>query len=343
MDKKISIIVPVYNCELFISRCLDSLINQDYKNLEIIVVNDGSLDNTKKIIEEYQISDDRVIVINKENSGVSDSRNVGVNRASGDYITFIDADDYLEDNIYTKIMKYIVDSDSDIGMFSYYEINNNNKKKVLFPWEDKIKYFEKNEIAKNFLPHMISKLKAENNSIMGAVWRAIIKSDIAKQHSFIEDIPIAEDMLYLIDCLMDCSKIVAINECLYNYIRHDNSATTKYKPDFDKTNQKVHTELIKRLNEIGMTEEIKKRYGLNRFVMYTLTFSNIMRNKENSIIVKYQILKEKAKICNYDPYITKDIINEMDSGRKKIYLLLTKHHYFIVACLFYFKSIIKKY
>lgn len=343
MNKKISIIIPVYNCEKYIKRCIDSILSQNYKDIEIIIVNDGSTDKTNEILESYKKMDNRIVVIEKENSGVSDSRNIGVMNAKGDYISFIDADDYIEPNIYMEVMKNIIKYNCDIEMFSYYEVVNDYKKKVYFPWNEVIKEFRDEEINNKLLPHMISKLKTESNSIMGAVWRAVIKSDIAKKNKFIKDIPISEDLLYLIDCISDASTIVMINKCLYNYIRHINSATTKYKYDFDETNEKVQKELIKRLNDIGMTEDIEKRLGLNRFRMYTLTFSNIMRNKESSFFEKYRLIKNKTKICNKDLYIKRKIVNEMNLERKFIYFLVKTKQCFFITCLFYFKSIIKKF
>ena len=99
---KISIIVPIYNVEKYLERCINSLINQTYKNIEIILVNDGSTDNSLIICEKYKNIDSRIILVNKENGGLSDARNVGIDNSSGNYITFIDSDDYIDDDyVYT--------------------------------------------------------------------------------------------------------------------------------------------------------------------------------------------------------------------------------------------------
>ena len=91
----ISVVVPVYNVEKYIDRCLNSIINQTYRKLEIIIVNDGSTDNSRKIIDKFSKMDSRIIVIDKNNGGLSEARNVGINAATGDYITFIDSDDFV--------------------------------------------------------------------------------------------------------------------------------------------------------------------------------------------------------------------------------------------------------
>ena len=95
---KISIIIPAYNVEKYIDKCITSVINQTYDNIEAIIVNDGSTDNTALIIEKYSEVDNRIIVVNKENSGVSDSRNIGIENITGDYAFFLDSDDWIEEN-----------------------------------------------------------------------------------------------------------------------------------------------------------------------------------------------------------------------------------------------------
>ena len=100
MDEKISVIVPVYNVEQYLERCVDSIINQTYKNLEILLVNDGSTDNSGQLCDELAKKDDRIRVIHKENGGLSDARNVGIDEAEAELIGFIDSDDYIDEDMY---------------------------------------------------------------------------------------------------------------------------------------------------------------------------------------------------------------------------------------------------
>ena len=113
MTEKITVIVPVYNVEHYLEKCLDSLINQTYKNLEIIVINDGSTDNSGEICQEYAQKDNRIVYIEKENGGLSDARNVGLDKMTGSYVTFIDSDDWVEldyvEILYKKIIEYQAD------------------------------------------------------------------------------------------------------------------------------------------------------------------------------------------------------------------------------------------
>lgn len=111
MEKiKISVIVPIYNVEQYLSQCLDSIINQTYTNLEIILINDGSTDNSEKICNQYKLLDPRIIVIHKTNGGLSDARNTGIKIATGDYISFVDADDFIDKNMYKLIQLMLISS-----------------------------------------------------------------------------------------------------------------------------------------------------------------------------------------------------------------------------------------
>lgn len=129
--RKISIIIPVYNTQKYIKKCLDSVINQSYENKEIIVVNDGSTDDSEKIIDEYAKSFENIRYFYKQNGGLSDARNFGIAKATGDYLCFIDSDDYISNNLFENISKYI-ENDLDIIKYKLVTVDEeyNNIEKV---------------------------------------------------------------------------------------------------------------------------------------------------------------------------------------------------------------------
>lgn len=127
---KVSIVIPVYNSEKYISRCLESVINQSYKNIEILTINDGSSDNSLKILKNYEKKYKNIRAIDKQNEGVAKTRNLGISKATGDYIMFIDNDDYIDENYVEKYIHEIDDGAYDIIMGGYRRINDTNK--VLF-------------------------------------------------------------------------------------------------------------------------------------------------------------------------------------------------------------------
>ena len=140
MSNKISIIVPIYNTEKYLERCLKSLINQSYKNIEIILVNDGSNDSSLAICNKYKSNDDRIIVIDKEHTGVSDTRNIGIKRATGNYIGFVDSDDYIDKDMFRRLINGAEEYKCEISMCDLIETYNTN---------DEVKEYEPKYIKMN--------------------------------------------------------------------------------------------------------------------------------------------------------------------------------------------------
>lgn len=142
---KVSVIVPVYNVEKYLKQCLDSIVNQTYKNLEIIIVNDGTKDNSMKIVEEY-LQDKRIKVINKENGGLSSARNRGIEEATGEYISFVDSDDYIDLNLYNTIVSEML-SREEIYIFNY----NRYKEKINYLESNVLNLKKMKKIPQNLL------------------------------------------------------------------------------------------------------------------------------------------------------------------------------------------------
>ena len=123
MTEKITVIVPVYNVEHYLDKCLDSVIKQTYKNIEIIVVNDGSTDNSGEICQEYAQKDNRIVYIEKENGGLSDARNAGLDQMTGSYVTFVDSDDWIEQDYVETLYQKITEYQADIAIGNYYSFD----------------------------------------------------------------------------------------------------------------------------------------------------------------------------------------------------------------------------
>ena len=135
MKEKVSIIIPVYNSERTLERCLDSVINQTYKNIEILIVNDGSKDKSLEIMKEYQKKDNRIMVINQENKGLSGARNAGLDKATGEYVTFIDSDDYIKANLIKDTIEIFNRYNCDVVRNNYelaYKDGNTKYRKELY-------------------------------------------------------------------------------------------------------------------------------------------------------------------------------------------------------------------
>lgn len=216
---KISIIIPIYNSEKYLTHCLDSILKQTYQDFEVILVNDGSTDNSAKICDNYTITDARFKVIHKQNQGVSIARNTGISYAKGEYISFIDSDDWIE-NDYLKNMINIATSSADLivsGVIYDYSIENHKTKTV----KDNIF----NICDSNFFHELV-----KSRLLFGPVAK-LYKTDIikSKKIKFPEDISYGEDRLFNYEYLKYVTKIATINSCNYHYIMHNSGSLSSKK------------------------------------------------------------------------------------------------------------------
>ena len=215
MDEKISVIVPVYNVEQYLERCVDSIINQTYKNLEIILVNDGSTDNSGQLCDELAKKDDRIRVVHKKNGGLSDARNVGIDEAEAELVGFIDSDDYIDEDMYEVLINNLKAANADLSMCGHYDVYNNvpesqvSDKKT---WE-----LSTQEAIKMVMEAKILSVTAVNKLYKKSLFSEL-KFEIGK---------IAEDAFIMIKLLDKCNKIVATNEKKYYYVHRENSITTQ--------------------------------------------------------------------------------------------------------------------
>lgn len=213
---KVSIIVPIYNSSQYLSKCINSIIKQTYENIEIILVNDGSTDNSLGICEEYSKLDDRIVVLDKENGGVSSARNYGIDVSTGDYIGFVDSDDYISLDMYESLVNAVIEFDADIVECGYYLIDSDKNLKAEFPM--------KSEIVKgnyNCSYKYLSKNNTTNYNVNKLYKNSIFKKLRYKNYKFSEDYYVNSIAFY------NCSKKITINGCYYYYCKNENSVTKK--------------------------------------------------------------------------------------------------------------------
>ena len=209
---KISIIVAAYNQEKNIEKCLKSIVCQLYKNIEIVVVNDGSTDNTKNICEKYSYQDSRIILIHQENGGVSNARNVGLKYITGDYVTFVDADDYIDKNMIENYIPYLEKFRKNILISGYRRIRSN---RIEYIYQESFRVLKKHEALQ---------ILFNDNSFKNYMWNKLYPSCFFKNIKF-EENKTYEDIRIQYK-LFEISKFVVICPFIgYNYIFHTTSIT----------------------------------------------------------------------------------------------------------------------
>lgn len=311
MGEKISVIVPVYNVEQYLERCVDSIINQTYTNLEIILVNDGSTDNSGKLCDKLAKKDERIRVIHKENGGLSDARNRGIDEAESDLVGFIDSDDYIDSDMYEVLLKNLNNTDADLSMCALYDVYNNTP-------EAQVTNKETWELSSEQAIKMVMEAKILSVTAVNKLYRKSLFSDLKFEVG-----KIAEDAFIMIKLLDKCEKIVATNEKKYYYVHRENSITTqKFSTKFlnvieaYEQNSNIILEKYPKLKDVAQTRmNWAYFYVLDRLLLDDNYNDKELENK----LISY--LKNHRKDILNDPLFTK--------GRKIgfITLLLNRNLY----------------
>lgn len=221
MGKLISIIVPVYNVESYLTQCIESLINQTYKNLEIILIDDGSTDKSGEICDLYKEVDNRIRVIHKKNSGVSSARNIGLDIAKGDYIGFVDSDDFIDLMMYEKLYLQIEVNDADMIKCNFIEVKKNKIQNDIVSTGD-VTIYTREEALYNF----ICKEYSHNKPFKTVVWNALYKKELLENIRFPEGL-LYEDGYISPKLFLKSKKLLYLDECLYYYRINDNGIMSK--------------------------------------------------------------------------------------------------------------------
>lgn len=222
-SQKITIIVPVYKTEKYINRCVDSILNQTYHNFELILVDDGSPDSCGAICDEYALMDHRVKVIHQKNRGVSSARNAGLDNATGEYIAFVDSDDYIEPDMYEILLGLIVETKSDIACISMIHYDLAGTPKAIVE-DDKVYTFTREEAIRNMF--------YDNTTTSGYLWNKLFKSSLFDGVRLNTDIKVREDALIMWDLFYRSECIAFQKKSKYHYIYYPSSAAHSFSPSY---------------------------------------------------------------------------------------------------------------
>lgn len=294
----VSIIVPIFNAERYLDKCVGSILRQTYKNIELILVDDGSKDNSGNICKKYTNLDERVLLIQGENHGVSFSRNVGIENVSGEYIAFIDADDSINEKYIERLLYNI--EEADLSVCGYYEINSQN-----------------DIIDSNLSGERVDKVKSSQEFLrdiftmtygyQGYIWNKLFKADIIKDNCirFDTEIYYNEDRLFVFEYLLKCQQIYYSDEPLYYYFMNNTGAMALTR------NNVFNKKMISELEAFDRMLQLLK--NKNSYIA-----AEILINAMDSTLMLLQLSNEK-KIKRYKCKYLKQILkNSNISTRKKL-------------------------
>lgn len=272
---KVSVIVPIYNASEFLDKCLNSIVNQTLKDIEIILINDGSTDDSKLVIDEYMKEHKNIILIDKKNEGLGKARNDGIKKASGEYITFVDSDDYIKENMLEVFYEYAKKYSLDMVTSTYYKVKNN--KEILW----KITKYKAGNVKTS--PNIIL-------SVEYAPWAKLYKrSMLIENNIFFEENKKYEDMPFVCKCLLKSKLVAQITDAYYYYVIHNNSQTTTMD---NKVFDVLRTIMDYYKHEFYLKEEI------NYVVIDKVTTYMLQQRGQKNKKIRYEFIDEGYKFLD---------------------------------------------
>lgn len=311
MNPKVSIVVPIYNGEKYIDNCINNIKRQTYQEFELILVDDGSTDNTAKICDSYAEDDKRIKVIHQKNKGLSAARNAGTRSALGEYLVYVDVDDDITNSLLEDNVLLAVKNDADVVMYNfwYYNVDTKEKKENLIG-EGFVGNSE--EFFKNFL------IKALSHEVFNAPWNKLYKLSFLRDNNlkFFEEYPIYEDIIFGTKMFQFAEKIV-VNDNMYYvyYVRSSGSLITKYVDGYFKSVSKFYSNALDYCSKYQENEEQKKKFA---GLYVRLVTTNLKQISCNDKLDKEQKQELISNICNDELF--RSALKTADLGPRKMFV-----------------------
>lgn len=280
----VSIIIPVYNAEKYIKTCLNSIIKQTYHNIEVITVDDGSRDQSLKICQQYQLEYPMIKVFHKKNEGVAKTRNYGLQKAKGDYITFVDSDDFIHPDYVQDLVELLLHNQADIAICNFYKMPEEKKVPIAKEKEIENTIFSQKEAMKRFL---------YQDKIDSSFWAKMYKKELFANIT-IKNYKVFEDMDTVYQLILKAEKVVYSSKILYYYLVRQDSLIHK---KFSEENAKV----ISILNEmekkvLQIYPDLKPAFYIRKINAYFYILRNVKKNSELYLEARQYILQNRKKI-----------------------------------------------
>lgn len=302
----VSVIVPVYNTEKYLKQCLDSLVAQTYKNIEVIMVDDGSKDSSGAICDEYAKKYKNFQVIHKKNAGLGMARNTGMEYMNGEYVFFLDSDDYLETECIDILYQNLTRNHVDICKGGFKKVTDSGK--VVFRRVYEKTIFEENMAKLELLPRMIGSSPSQHDSVEMCVCGALYKVEPIKKYGLkfpSERELISEDLVFNIDYMQHAKGAYIIERTDYNYRINLTSLTTSYREDRFEASKYFYLTMKEKLERLGYDKQTLSRLDRMFFIYLRMCISQertIAQKKE-----KIASLKRINIICSDD--VVRKVIN----------------------------------
>ena len=337
-ESVVSIIIPVYQVEAFLDRCLNSVVNQTYEKIEIILVDDGSPDECGSMCDEWAGRDDRIKVIHKNNEGLGYARNSGLSIATGEYIVFIDSDDYIKKDYINKLVTQMLYYNADLGIGGFIR-KYDNREEEEYPVTEKIKIVEQRDIINEVLLPVLGSEPTARQDVERemCVWRNMYRKNIIDDLNlrFVSEREyVSEDIFFNMIYFINTKRAVLIPDCIYYYCENGGSLTNTFRADrFEK-----YCKMLKRQQELLIKNNL---YEVARFRLYR-TF--IMKTKKCiALLASSNLTFRKKKIeCKriLEDSTLQNILRDYDNSckqnfKQKLITVCMKNSFVSILLLYY--------
>ena len=307
-SSKISIIIPVFNAENYLKRCLKSIVNQTYKHFEVLIIDDGSTDTSKEIYSEFVNRDNRFKAFYQPNMGPSSARNLGIEKSTSNYIAFIDADDYVAINYIENLISAALTNNADLVCGGYYELSKYNLNPL--PVNDFKIYINTTININNFVPAIFE-------GTAGVLWGKLFKSDIIIKNNLKlhPEVKMSEDLIFVLEYVFYATTIIVVNTNGYYYNRlNEESLSSKQAPNYlnflKLTNEAIETILAKNKYQLVNIDNLKKRriWSLLKLLTYNIANSKgeiLGKTKKIKSLLDNQYIKKYLLLLNEQQAIYK--------------------------------------
>ena len=311
-DFLISIVIPIYNAEKYLEQCLNSIKNQTYKNFEVILVNDGSIDNSESICKAFVESDTRFRYYLKANGGVSSARNLGLDNVKGDFITFIDSDDWIAENHLELLINSIKKTNSDIVVSCYKEFDNNidTYYTIVYTKQEKnLLNFEKMN-RDDFLT-IFPKLMSINVCFNNAVAK-LFRKELVNNLRFDTSIKYGEDLDFYFSLYLNVESVSYVDELTYVYRIHGDSTTSNFNQEYAEQELSIFKKMFKKIQEIGLPtihyfnkfqKLLKARVNYIKNKVLLNEHLDFLKNIEGTVTYPNTLISVVIPIYNVSPYL----------------------------------------
>lgn len=260
-----SIVLPIYNVEKYLNRCIDSILKQGFDDYEIILVDDGSKDSCGQLCDEWSVRNKKIRTIHKENAGLGYARNTGLNAAQGEYILFLDSDDYIRPGMLSKVHNAVCENDVDAVFFGFERIDKNGKSVLqLKPCPEKCLYTDKSEIMNQLLPDFIARnpYTGVSRNLRISAWNCCLNREflIKNELKFVSERDyISEDVYFYIELFACLQKVSIMDDIFYCYCQNEGSLTFSYKKDRYERLKKFYQAVNEKANLLHYDGQVQLR------------------------------------------------------------------------------------